>query len=728
MSGRPVSRRGFLKIATAGGAAAAAGSLISFDEWKQEAYAEDETKVLTKCGCCAMGCALRVGVKNGRLSSVEGVPEDPVSGGHPCARGYAWTDVAYATEGRVTSPMKRNDDGSYSEISWDQAFQEIAQKLHEVVDAHGAKSVAYCAGCGATQGFYGQRFINAIGSSNTYGVTGACKVSHDTAWILTAGGEPSTDLANADYVIFIGRSPADGINTGQLNLLSKKHAAGETHYIVVDPRLNSTSPLVDEWLPIKPGTDLAFLLALSNVVVEEGLYDKDFVKKHTTGFDEYAKALKKYTPEWAEGVTEIPAKTITRIAREIATAKHGVIEHGFRGGLGVAYANNIQTTRVLALFDALLGTYNKKGGLITAPGGVALGTLDPKRFETPQVEDNPYGHDKYPIPPAHEYLTNVIPVGADKGDLHAAFYYGTNPVLSHGNPERVSAELQKLDLLVTIDLRWSETAAISDYVLPDTTYLEQNMGVRATGSNPPTVYEMKQAIDTVNPNTKSAPDIFRGLADAYGVGKYFKFTDQDRKDAALAPLGKTSDDLDKAEILTFPKQSTDLSVGVVINTESGKIDFASDAYEKIGYGRVPGWIPPKVEPDDDSFRVIAGNNPNQSHTYNYLSPTLRQVTEDEVLDRVWINAAKAQELGIAEGDDVEIYSDKVSRTTKAHVTQGINPHALFISSNYGSHEQRLGAAADSGIAFMDFTSGELDPNSASALTQENSVKIRKVVA
>ena len=722
------SRRGFLKASAVGAAAVAAGGVISFDDFKEQAFAEDELKILTKCDCCAMGCAIRATVKNGRIAGIEGVPEDPASGGRPCARGYSWPEIAYATEGRVTSPQKRNDDGSFSSISWDQAFSEIAERMHEVVDEHGPESVAYCHGCASSQDFYATRFINAVGSSNTYGVTGACKVSHDVGWILAAGGEPSTDLGNADYVVFIGRSPADGINTAQLAALSKRHAEGKAHYIVVDPRLNSTGPLVDEWLGIRPATDLAFILALSHVVVKEDLYDHEFVEQHTTGFDEYAAALEEYTPEWAEAITDIPAETITRIAREITAAEHGVIEHGFRGGLGVAYGNNIQATRALAYFDALLGVYNVKGGLITKPGGVKLGTLDASRFPAPKVEDNPYGHDEFPIPPAHNYLNNVIPFGAERGDLRAVFYYSTNPVLSHGNPKTTAERLRKLDLLVTIEVRWSETAAISDYVLPDVTYLEHNRGVRTAGANPPIVYEAKQVIEPVNPDTRSAADIFRGLAEAYGVGEFFEFTERDLAEASLAPLGATYAELDAAEILKFPEKSTDLSGGVFIKTASGKIDFASEACEKAGLGRTISWIPPNVEPDDESFRLISGNNPNQSHTYAFLSPLLRQITRDEGYERAWVNAAVAEKLGISEGDEIEIYSDRASNRTRAHVTQAINPHAIFVSSNYGSHQKQLGEAADAGIAFMDYAGDELEPNSSAPLTQENSVKIRKVVS
>lgn len=730
--GRGLSRRGFLKVAAGAAAAGAVASSaangpLGLDAWREKAFAEDGKQIIASCACCSNGCPLRATVKNGRLASVEAIPEDTTSGGRLCNKGNLWTQIAYATEGRVLHPSKRRKDGSFETISWDQALNEIAEKLHKVIDANGPQSVALCGGNGNVQGFYATRFINALGSPNSYAVTGACKVSHDTGWNMAVGAVPSTDLKNADYVVLIGRSPANGIYPTQLDTITRNRTEKGAYYVSVDPRYNNTIPVLDEWVPIKPATDLAFLLGIAHVLVSEDLYDHEFVENYTTGLEEWIGELEKYTPQWAESVSGVPADTTVRIARGLAAAKHGVIEHGFRGGLGVCYGNNVQTTRVIALVDALLGAYGK-GGITISSSSVALGKLADTQFENPKPQGKVWGAERFPnIPNPSSYLTSSLLFGAESGDLKALFYVGTNPVMAHGNPSKTVERLGNLDLLVTIDVRWSETAGISDYVLPDVTYLEHNRGLKLSGSY---VYEINQVIEPVNPDTRSAEEIFRGLAKAYGVGQYFEFSKEDRKKAELAPLGVTAEELAEKGFVKVnaPAPAAASDTVTVSKKNDNKILFADDLFAGVGLGRVAGWQPPFVEPKEGEFRLISGNQPNEAHTYTALSPHLRQITLENHLERIWINAARAKELGIEEGDDIELVSEHAVTPAVAHVTQAIHPDALFTGSHYGNRQSQLGEAGGYGVAYLDHAGTELDPISGSQLSQENAITVRKVVA
>lgn len=325
------------------------------------------------------------------------------------------------------------------------------------------------------------------------------------------------------------------------------------------------------------------------------------------------------------------------------------------------------------------------------------------------------------------YLTSSLIFGAESGELKALFYVGTNPVLAHGNPAKTIERLGKLDLLVTVDVRWSETAGISDYVLPEVTYLEHNRGLKISGKY---VYEINQVIDQVNADTKSAEDIFRELADAYGVEKYFAFSREDRKAAELSAVGVTPAELDAGGFVKInpPAAASSASELVVSKKNENKILFADEAFEKVGLGRVPGWQAPFVEPAAGQFRLISGNQPNEAHTYTGVSPYLKQITEDFNLDRVWINASRAAELGIKEGDKIELVSDNAVTPAVAHVTQGIHPDALFTGSHYGNRQEQLGSIAGYGVAYLDHAGTELDPISGSQLSQENAITVRKVVA
>lgn len=706
----------------------------TFAAWRERAFARPAVASITTCGGCINGCALRVHARNGRIIRVEGAKDDPISQGSLCAKGALYHDIAYTPTGRITAPAKRLPDGSYRYISWDQAISEIAAKLHAIVGESGPQVVALNHGVSAFQAPFAYRFFQALGTPNMTQVTGACKPSLDLAWNATAGAWMQLDFANANYVVFIGRSYADGVIPPLLAGLKAKRKAGLGHYIVVDPRKNATVRYADEWLAIRPGTDLAFILALSNVVVEEGLYDRDFVEAHTVGFGEYAQALGEYTPEWAQGITDIPAATIRRIARELATIEGAAVEQGFRGGLGNTYANNIQTVRALALLNGLIGAYGKPGTLQVPPTpGAPVGQPDASRFPAPPAaEGGIYDFAEHPYLNPDD-ITSSLYLGAEKGDIRAIFYYATNPVLAHGNPQVVVEKLRHLDLLVTIDIRWSETAGVSDYVLPDVTFLEQDCGVKVAAGVGLAAYDDRAAIAPVHPGTRGADAIFKALAKAYGVGDAVAFDVGDLRRAALNDLGLSASQLADGAIVRLDAPAAGADAGesapdspaFAFPNATGKLEFASDAFAGLGLGRMPSWQPPAVEPEPGQFRLIAGNSDLFAHTYSTLSPAVLKQTVEKGYDRVWINDGAAAELGILEGDAIELVSERATTPAIAHVTPDVHPRTLYVSSSLGAKQPELGDAVGVGVAFLDHAPGVYDPNSLASWTQENAITVRK---
>lgn len=724
-----------LPVLATGSAADAAGRALAeayepYETWKARAYAASEESKLVTCGGCINGCAMRAIVKSGRLIRVEGVKEDPVSAGKLCAKGVNYVDVVYTPTGRITSPAKRQPDGSYRAIAWDTALDEIAEKLHRIIEESGPAATAVCTGVSAWQRFSANRLLDAIGSPNKTSVDGACKPSLNLAWAATAGAWPFLDFANADYVVFIGRSYADGIIPGLLRGIQAKHGQGSAHYVLVDPRRNSTAPYVDEWLPIRPGTDLALILAMSHVVVAEKLYDKRFIAEHTTGFEEYAASLSHYTPEWAQRVTDIPAETIYRIAREVATAEHGAIEQGFRGGLGNTYRNNVQTVRALALFNGLIGAYGKVGALNFPPApNPAFGALGVDRFPAPVPSSEPaYDMAEHPFLTSADITASLL-MGAARKDLRALIYYATNPVLAHANPADAREKLRRADLVVDVDVRWSETAGAADYVLPDVTFLEQDRGLAVPLGA--AAYRSRAAIEPVHAKTLPADKIFAALAERLRLARYFGFSSEDLAEAALRDLGLSAADVQGDAIVPLaPKASAQSAANApafAFPNATGKLEFASEIFANLGKGRVPAWEAPAISvAGSGRFRLISGNDPLFAHTYSTLSPAVLGLARKRNLDRVWINGKKAAALGIAEGDQVEITSDRASSFAYAHVTDDIHPEAIFTASNLGAKQAELGEAVGFGIALLDHAPGVYDPLSMAAWTQENSISIRKV--
>lgn len=685
---------------------------------------------VTVCGGCDSQCAFRA-----RVDAEGGVSAEMPVEGHPCradrlcGRGRRRLALPFSNDERIEHPLRRRPDGSFEAIGWDEAYAQIAERMLAVRAAHGPSSLACTTGVSSYYAWYAERLMHALGSPNHYGVNGACEASRITGWQHTLGYSPESDLRNTDYIVYLGRSLLDSANalTGDLVAQARERGAG---IVTVDPRRNSTVGKATEWLKIRPGYDLALLLGIAHVLIEEDLYDHDFVARHTTGFDEFARGMEPYTVAWTAQACDISEEAVLRVARGLGNARpRAVVDCGFHGGIGVAYVNGTQTARMIALVDALLGDYGQEGGNLNPPGRLRLGDLDPERFPTPPVPLAPKaGADRYPLVEPNEGLCTTIGESIELGEIHALLAYASNPAMGYGNAREWLRMLGKLDLLVAIDIRMSETARVADFVLPDVTFLECDRGVGVSGGG---LYYRNQVLAPVHPDTRPGNRIIRELAEALGVGEYFTFTDDDLARARIAPYGA---DLDELKRTAFYNTGIDLGSRTgepVITVLGGKIPFADDVWAEAGLGRVPCWQPPLVEPGPDEFRLIAGNNPFESHTSTRLLARHAGDPARECMAGVWMHTSRAAQMGIEDGDLVEVYSEMGSDRAVARVTEDIHPSTLFTSAspggrsgkNAGKREAQDGAL---GVGPLDHTPLRCDRLTGAALTQENVVRVRKL--
>ena len=247
-----------------------------------------------------------------------------------------------------------------------------------------------------------------------------------------------------------------------------------TRVVIVDPRLNNSGIFASDWVPINPGTDLALLMAMANVLIEEDLYDHDFVEQNTYGFEEFAEQAKEYTPEWAEKITDVPAETIQELARSMAKAAPAAsIESGWRSVIGCSYKNSFETARAITAINSLLGCWGAKGGALITSSPKA-GAIEDARFKAPaKPAAKRIGDAEYPLVLASAG-TNVAALQATlEGEIKGLFFYNSNAAKGYAQPKKWTEALEKTDLVVTIDVQMSETAQQSDYVLPEVTYLER---------------------------------------------------------------------------------------------------------------------------------------------------------------------------------------------------------------------------------------------------------------
>ncbi len=714
-----------------GVAATSALSLLSFTKWRKESSEKSEvSKIPTQCqGCGANRCGIYVYVKNGRIWKIEGNPKANNNPGSVCPRGHGFIHGLYDIH-RVKQPLKKTENNTFVPISWEEAFKEIAIRLNLIIMENGPQSVFWLQYpmANAALSF---RFMHALGSPNTASHGSTCYVARNAAFNVTYGGLPYIDMKNSRYIIIVGRNPAAGIRLDQLtDLMYAKNNGAKV--VVVDPRHSETAVLANDWLPVNPGTDLALLLAMIYVIIDENLYDREFVENNTVGFDKLQDSIVTYPPEWAEKVCHIPKDTIYRIAREFAANKpHALVHRGYHGGYGAGYINSFQTARAVAIINALAGNFERTGGLYM-PLKPELGELKEGGHPSPEIPKVPKADGsgipgRYPLGSYSDGISHAIPELALSGDLSAGFIYHTNPLRTNPNPKRVITGYRKLQLLVTIDCVMSETASISDYVLPESFFLERDDAVDTVHSLKTGQVSIVQQIVKPMFDTKPLLDILVGLSKGLGIEKYFNFTQEEANALRLKPFGITVEDLKKEGVMNVGEAWRDGFKPP--KTKSGKVEIYSEKLSALNIDPLPNWIAPLTNPDPadrSSFRLLHGKQSAQTNAMTFHIPMLRQLSLRTDMIRLWINRSRAEELNIKDGDNVLIESDIGRGVMKVRVTEGLHPSCVWMPSGYGGFSKHLDNSYGVGLSYNDFLPTYFDPVVGHVMANEIIVRIKKV--
>ncbi|NWF93923.1 MAG: molybdopterin-dependent oxidoreductase [Syntrophaceae bacterium] len=725
--GFEISRRAFLKATAAGvGILSLGHELLDFGTWARGQADSPVVRIPTLCNGCGNRCAIFAYVKNGRLWKIEGNPEANGNLGVICPKGHGYLHELY-NPSRLKGPLKRVGD-RFEPISWDQAYKEIAQKINLILMENGPQSI-FWVNYPQPNHLYALRLMHALGSPHYFTHGSTCYTARNAGWVYTVGELPSNDLSDSRYIMIIGRNPAGGIDLGQMKRIVEAKAKG-AKLVVVDPRHSETAILADEWLPIKPGTDLALLLAMIHVMVKEGLYDKRFVMERAVGFEQLEDEMVNYPPEWAERICEIPAKTIFKITREMAQARpQALIHRGYHGAFGAQYLNSFQTARAAAIANSLLGNINRKGG-IYFPKTAQLGELQPKHPapELPKVgkADGTGVPGRYPLGSYGDGIAHAIPELALRGELKAGFVYHHNPLRTNPNPKRVIAGYKKLDLLVVIDTVLSETASIAHYVLPESFYLERDEAVDTKHSGKRAQVSIQQQVVKPMYDTRPGTQIIIELARHLGVGRYFNFDIEEANRLRLKPLGVTLEELKAKGILFVGKEWKE---GFdKLQTPSGKVEIYSKTLEQLGFPAIPRWEDPFVSPDPNdphSFRLLHGKQAIHTHSMTANQPVLMALSHRYDMIRLWMNQERGERLGLKDGDWVQIKSMVGEGRIRVRLTQGIHPSCVWLPSGYGIFSKHLKTAYDIGLSYNDFLPTYFDPTVGHVMASEIIVKVSK---
>ena len=726
-----LSRRGFLRgtAAVAAGSAIAGGTLAagSMVAWgADEGTAAGEVRQAPSlCNGCSSKCGLVGTTVDGKLWTLEGAKNHPYSKGTICGRGHGVAQMAYNDE-RLTQPLRRKEDGTFEPISWDEANREIAEKVAAIIAESGPEALALIHDPRPSGKYYGPRFLNALGSPNVYTHGAACNASKESGITYTTGASNfSVDFANAKMVVFIGRSYGDAIRPSSVQSLANAADAAK-RIVVVDPRLSNSAIFATDWVPIKPGTDIALLLALANVLVADNLYDHDFVENHSVGFDEFAAEIAPCTPEWAVGVCEVPADTIRELAEALAkAAPAAAIEPSWRAAFGCSYANSFDTARAVCAVNALLGSWGQKGGALITSSPKA-GDLDKTRFPSvPKPEVKRVGDAEYPLALSGMGSNLAALQAALDGKMRGFFFYNSNAAQGYANPKVWREGLGRADLVVTIDVQMSETALLSHYVLPECTYIERMELPEFIGGKKHYVGMRTPIIERVHPETRSCDEIFCGLAEACGVGQYFDFTLEELAAAQLESVGTSLEEVREAGVVELADPGFEYKVPK-FKTESGKFEFANAKVGEAGLNPVIGYVPRMVEAAGDELYLVGGKQGIHSHTMTQNIASMNAISREYNLERLWMAASDAQARGIADGDLVEVASSEATGQVRVRVTERLRPGVLFLPTHYGTTSPYQTRACGFGINLMDFVPFRMEPGTGAAMSQEVAVTVRKV--
>ena len=716
-----MDRRSFFKRTAGVAAAAAAMSTLDMKAWAQKV--EDGPVELkgNMCKVCASHCGMDIHVKNGRIWKVTGQPQNSRSRGKLCPRAHGGLQWVYDPD-RVKTPLKRVGEGEFEAISWDQATTEIAERFQAVLDQYGPQAAFANYHHFPHSSAFWHRLMYAKGVNTLQTHNSACNTARTKGLGAVWGGKLDADWANSKYLLFIGRNMAEGIRTGTTVAFAKAMERG-AKIVVVDPRLNEGAALND-WVPIRPGTDLALLLALSNVLISEDLYDKEFVAEHTNGFEELAAAVKDNTTEWAAEITDIPAAKIREIARGLAeAAPAAAVDTSWKGAFGVGYKNSTDTARAVAYVNTLLGNIGQVGGIKQSKGA----SLASVPYPAPSKPSGPRGDGvgtEFPLGTSHG-LPHLSMQKAVEGKVKAGFIWHNNPLRNFPDYEHMLAGYQALDLLVVTETHMSETAMQAHYILPEASFGERNDAVETKGT---TIVTRVPAVAKIHPETKEPYEIVQMLAQKMGVGEYFDFTLDEWNEARLANQDFSLADLKAVGSIDVEVEQPKGFQG--LKTSSGKAEFFNKPFADYGFGGVARWHEPEtgLAMGANEFRLVHGKQAYHAHTHTSNIPILAQVTKDLDSARVWINASRAAELGIADGDSVRFTAKEDGRYREARVkvTERIHPDMVFMGGVYGPRTPYFQVAETlGGFNANDISKYRLDPTIGHTMMNELIVQVQK---
>lgn len=615
------------------------------------------------CKECYIGCGSLIHLENEKIVRVSGNPASPHSRGAFCVKGMNAATTALDHPDRILSPLKRigaRGDGHFARITWDQAFDEIARRLEDVVRSYGRKSIA-----GAVSNQFYDRgvamavLLRSLGSPNYMINQDLCQGCRSTAGVLSGiPGLPGEELKVSKCILSVGKSPSDSNIVEWMNAKAAKQAGAKL--IVIDPRRSTIAQQADIWLAPKPGTDVALALAMTNVILSEDLTDADFVSEWTVGLDELRERSAQFTPQVAAEIAGVAAESIVEAARIFATTRPGslLMGHGID-----AQANGVYTALAFSNLLAITGNIDRPGTNRipkSVPGFREYNSFihDPAFRMPAEREAEIIGASDYPFwsgpdswgRACHNPSVIQAMLAGEPYPVRALYASGVNIVCTYPGMQETIKALRGLDLFITSSDQMTPTTELADYILPKTTLLEEE-AVFVEGSS----LAAMQAATPARGEARTDVEIAIGLRDALRKRDLIEFelmpwnTHRDFIDYQLAETGLTFDDVCANGFIPIPNTYESYQQ-TGFKTPSGKVELASSKLRAAGYDPLPSYKAPSYAQVDPQFDLIlmTGIRTMALHHSRFRNhPWSRRVANAPELR---INPEAATKRGLENGD------------------------------------------------------------------------------
>jgi anaerobic selenocysteine-containing dehydrogenase len=576
---------------------------------------------------------------------------------------------------RILTPLKRQDNGSFKEIPYEQALDEIAAKMALLKKQFGARSVGVWKGEGLgfhQQEGYVRRFIHGFGSPNYFSNDSACYNGRYLGNHLVCGfWNAFPEFDRAKLIILLGTNPPI-CHPPFMRELADARSKG-AKLVMIDPRLNPVACYADIFAQPYPGTDGALAWGLIRYLIKTDNYDSDLVNRHAIGFDKIAAYAEKFTPAYVARQSGVFDSVIEEIARLIIKNRPHI---SIYPGAGLEHhENGVNSIRVLTILSCLSGALGQPSGIFRPQ---PLGIRDLVPNDDPLPGDlHPIGADKFPVlydirRECHTMTAMDYMLGRGAYPLRGLIIAAANPAVSNPNTRKVEQALASLDLLVVNDFFMTRTARLAHYILPAATFLE-----REELHFFPTRQQVNITCQVARvAGVRNEYRFWYDLAHRLGFGdKFFPWKSEAEVNRwLLEPTGLTVEKLRKHP-RGFVYQPVDYRkfLHEPLPTPSGKLEFASPYLQRLGLSEVPEYHPPSYRRQpDDTYPFVMTTGARKSLIYHSRNQNIQRFRDVHPDAEVEINPADAADLGIADGDQVRVVSrvgELVIRAAVKHASE-----------------------------------------------------------